>query len=66
MLMTVNKYHKETPSFEVIDFEGPYHAILGRPCYAKFMAISCYTYLKIKMPGPRSIITVAGSFQDAY
>jgi hypothetical protein len=32
-------YLKETLYFEVIDFEGPYHTILGRPCYAKFMAI---------------------------
>ena len=59
-------YHKETLSFEVIDFEGPYHAILGRPFYAKFMAIPSYAYLKLKMPGPRGVTTVAGSFQDAY
>ena len=59
-------YRKETLSFEVIDFEGPYHAILGRPCYAKFMAIPSYAYLKLKMPGPRGVITIAGSFQDAY
>jgi hypothetical protein len=45
-------YQKETLSFEVIDFKGPYHAILGRPCYAKFMAISSYAYLKLKMLGP--------------
>ena len=45
-------YHKETLSFEVIDFEDPYHAILGRPCYAKFMAIPSYAALKCKMPGP--------------
>ncbi|XP_034570759.1 uncharacterized protein [Setaria viridis] len=25
-------------TFEVVDFLGSYHAILGRPCYAKFMA----------------------------
>ena len=35
-------YRKETLSFEVVDFEGPYHAILGRPCNAKFMAIPSY------------------------
>jgi hypothetical protein len=29
----------EKPTFEVVDFNGAYHAILGRPCYAKFMAI---------------------------
>jgi hypothetical protein len=59
-------YRKETLSFEVIDFEGPYHVILGRPCYAKFVANPSYAYLKLKMPGPCSVITVTGSFQYAY
>ena len=30
------------------------------------MAIPSYAYLKLKMPGPRIVITVVGSFQDAY
>ena len=34
----------EVLTFEVVDFLGSYHAILGRPCYAKFMAIPNYTY----------------------
>jgi len=58
-------YRKKTLSFKVVDFEGPYHAILERPCYAKFMAIPSYTYHKLKMVGPRGVITIAGSFQDA-
>ena len=57
-------YSKETLSFEVVDFEGPYHAILGRPYYAKFMAIPSYAYLKLKMLGPHGVITVTSSFQD--
>jgi hypothetical protein len=36
----------------VVGFRGTYHAVLGRPCYAKFMAVPNYTYLKLKMPGP--------------
>jgi hypothetical protein len=59
-------YHKETLSFKVIDLKGPYHAILGRPCYDKFMSIPSYVYLKLKMLGPCGVITVTGSFQDAY
>ena len=55
-------YRKETLFFEVIDFESPYHAILRRPYYAKFRAIPTYTYIKLKMPGPHGVITVAGSF----
>ena len=45
---------------------GSYHAILGRPCYAKFMAIPNYTYLKMKMPGPDSVITVSSTFSHAF
>ena len=30
------------------------------------MAIPNYTYLKLKMPGPRGVITVGTSFQHAY
>jgi hypothetical protein len=29
--------------FEVADFETSYHAILGRPAIAKFMAVPHYT-----------------------
>ena len=32
-------YRKETLSFKVVDFLGPYNTIFGRPCYAKFMAV---------------------------
>ena len=50
----------------MVDFLGSYHAILGRPCYAKFMAIPNYTYLKLKMPGPNDIITMGSTFSHAY
>ena len=39
---------------------------MGRPCYAKFMAVPNYTYLKLKMPGPRGVITIGTSFRRAY
>jgi len=42
------------------------HAILGRPCYAKFKAIPNYTYLKLKMSGLGGVITVSTSFQRVY
>jgi hypothetical protein len=45
-------FHMEMLTFEIVDFLSAYHAILGRPCYAKFMAIPNYTYLKLKMLGP--------------
>ena len=49
-----------------MDFLGSYHAILGQPCYAKFMAIPNYAYLKLKMLGPNSVITVGSTFSHAY
>jgi hypothetical protein len=49
----------------VVGFRGAYHAILGRPCYAKFMAVPNYTYLKMKMPGPKGVITVGSSIEHA-
>jgi hypothetical protein len=52
--------------FEVVGFRGTYHAVLGRPCYAKFMAVPNYTYLKLKMPGPNRIITVGSTYRHAY
>ena len=59
-------YRMETLTFEVVGFHGTYHAILGHPCYVKFMAIPNYTYLKLKMPGPCRVITIDTSFQGAY
>ena len=59
-------YRTETLTFEVVGFHGTYHAILGCPCYAKFMAIPNYTYLKLKMLGPCGVITIGTSFQCAY
>ena len=59
-------YHTETLTFEVVDWKGAYHAILGRPAYAKFMVVPNYTYLKLKLPGLNGVITVSGSFEQAY
>jgi hypothetical protein len=40
--------------------------VLGRPCYAKFMAVPNYTYLKLKMPGPNGVITVGSTYRHVY
>ena len=34
-------FRKEKLTFEVVDFQSAYHAILGRPAYASFMARLC-------------------------
>ena len=58
-------YRKEKLTFEVVDFQSAYHAILGRPAYARFMARPYYVYLKLKIPGPRGVITITGNRQKA-
>jgi hypothetical protein len=40
--------------------------VLGRPCYAKFIVVPNYTYLKLKMPGPNRVITVGPTYRHAY
>ena len=57
-----SNFRMETLTFEVVGFRGAYHAILGRPCYAKFMAVSNYNHLKLKMLGPHGVITVGQAF----
>jgi hypothetical protein len=63
---TPSNFRKETLTFEVVEFRGTYHAVLGRPCYAKFMVVPNYTYLKLKMPGPNGVITIGSTYRHAY
>jgi hypothetical protein len=63
---TPSNFRKETLTFEVVGFRGTYHAVLGRPCYAKFMVVPNYTYLKLKMLGPKGIIIVGSTYYHAY
>jgi hypothetical protein len=58
-------YRREKLEFEVMDWPSQYHAILGRPAFAKFMAVPHYAYLTLKIPGPKGTITVQGSFEVA-
>jgi hypothetical protein len=57
--------HREPIWFEVVDISSPYHALLGHPALAKFMVVPHYAYLKMKLPGPRGVITVSGSFKKS-
>jgi hypothetical protein len=62
---TPENFRRESLTFEVVDFASDNHAIFGRPCYVKFMAIPSYSYLKLKMPGPNCVITVGASVSRA-
>ncbi|XP_066324019.1 uncharacterized protein [Miscanthus floridulus] len=61
-----SNYRTKTLTFKVVEFHETYHAILGKSCYVKFMAIPNYTYLKLKMSSPNRVITISTSFQRAY
>jgi hypothetical protein len=58
-----NTYRREKLEFEVMDWPSQYHAILGRPAFAKFMAVPHYAYLTLKILGPKGMITVQGSLE---
>jgi hypothetical protein len=62
----LTNFRTEQLQFEVVDFLGCYNAILGRPCYAKFMVVPNYTNLMLKMPGPRRVITATSLFKAVY
>ena len=57
-----DNFRQERLEFEVVDWPSQYHAILGRVAFARFLAVPHYAYLLLKMPGPRGVITVHGSF----
>jgi hypothetical protein len=63
---TPSNFRRETLTFEVVGFRGTYHAVLGRPCYVKFMVVPNYTYFKLKMSGPNGVITVGPMYRHAY
>jgi hypothetical protein len=63
---TPSNFRKETLTFKVVGFRGTYHAVVGRLCYAKFMAVPNYTYLKLKMLGLNGVITVGSMYRHMY
>jgi hypothetical protein len=59
---TPENYRTKFLRFEVASFDCVYNAIIGRLGLAKFMAISHYSYMILKMSGPQGIITVRANF----
>ena len=49
--------------FDIAPFRSGYHALLGRTAFTRFNAVPHYAYLKLKMPGPRGVITVNGNME---
>ena len=52
--------------FDIVPFRSGYHALLGRTTFARFNAVPHYAYLKLKMPGPRGVITVNGNTERSF
>jgi hypothetical protein len=63
---TRENYRTEYIKFEVADFETSYHAILGRPTIAKFMAVPHYTYLVLKMLSPAGVLSLQGDLKISF
>jgi hypothetical protein len=58
-----DNYRTEYIKFEVANFETCYHAILGRPAIANFMAVPHHTYLVLKMPSPVGVLSLQGDLK---
>ena len=50
----------EKLTFNIAPFRSGYQALFGRTAFAHFKAIPHYASLKLKMPGPRGIISLKG------
>ena len=53
-----DNFRSEELIFDIVSVRSSYYALLGRTAFARFNAVPHYAYLKLKMPGPRGVITV--------
>ena len=56
-------FRSENLTLQLAPFQSGDQALLGREAFARFNAIPHYASLKLKMPGPRGIITVNGNIE---
>ena len=56
-----DNFRSEDLICDIVPFRSGYHALLGRTAFARFNAVPHYAYLKLKIPGPRGVITVNGN-----
>jgi hypothetical protein len=61
-----NHFRTDYVNFVVVDFEGTYHAILGRPALTKFMVVPHYSYFVLKMPTEQGVLTLRGNVYTTY
>ena len=58
---SLDNFRSKDLIFDIIPFHSGYHALLGRTAFARFNTVPHYAYLKLKMPGPRGVITINGN-----
>jgi hypothetical protein len=63
---TEENFRTEYLSFEVANFNSSHRTILGHPTLARFMAVLHYTYLVLKMPAPKGVLTVYGDLLISF
>ena len=63
---TPDHFRTEFVNFVAADFDSTYHVILGRSSLTKFMAVPHYSYLVLKMPTEKGVLTVRGNVYTAY
>jgi len=62
---SLDNYQSEELIFDIAPFQSGYHALLGRTTFARFNVVPHYAYLKLKMPGPRGVITISGNTEHS-
>ena len=58
-----DNFRSEELLFDIAPFRRGYHALFRRTAFAHFNTVPHYTYLKLKMPGPRGVITVSANIE---
>ena len=56
-----DNFRSEELIFDYAPFRSGYHALLGKMAFARFNVVPHYAYLKLKIPGPRGVITISGN-----
>ena len=58
-----DNFRSEELLFDIAPFRSGYHALLGRTAFARFNVVRHYSYLNLKTPGPRGVITINGNME---
>ena len=61
-----DNFRSEELIFDIVPFRSGYHALLGRTAFARFNVVPHYAYLKLKMLGPRRVITVNENTERSF